>query len=83
MYSVKECQEIYDFLIEYRERSLPLLERIKFKIHLWMCDSCASYLKIYHHSSDLFRAALQEKPPPDALLDLTMDFVRNRRKSDS
>lgn len=75
----KDCQEVYDFLIDYQEKNLSLFERLKFKAHLLWCSQCAHYLKIYNHSSDIFRKALQEDPPPQSLMDLTSKFLENRR----
>ena len=78
---VKDCQEIYDFLIEYQERTLPLLERLRFKLHLRMCGNCAAYLRAYGQSSHIFRAALHGEPPPPELMELTLSFLRTRTKS--
>ena len=77
----KDCQEIYNFLIEYQERTLPFLERLRFKLHLLMCANCAAYLKVYGHSSDIFRTALRDDPPPSELMELTLSFLRNRTKN--
>ena len=81
MEMMKDCQEIYDFLIEYQERTLPFYERMRFKLHLMACSRCSDYMKVYQKSSELFRKALVEDPPPQVLMDLTMDFIKARRRS--
>lgn len=75
----KDCQEVYDFLIDYQEKSLSFIERLKFKLHLLMCGECARYLKIYSRSSEIFREALRDDPPPQSLMDLTSNFLEKRR----
>lgn len=72
------CQEIFDFLIDYQEGSLSWWERLKFTLHLWMCPPCARYLKAYSASSDIFRQALKQDPPPESLMELTENFLRKQ-----
>ncbi|MBI3991696.1 MAG: zf-HC2 domain-containing protein [Candidatus Lambdaproteobacteria bacterium] len=78
---LKDCQEIYDFLIEYQERTLPFLERVRFNLHLLMCGNCAAYLKAYSRSGEIFRAALRDDPPPPELMELTLNFLRTHSRS--
>ncbi len=73
-----DCQAIFEFLIDYQERRLPLFERLRFKLHLLKCRNCADYMALYNQSSQVFRKALQEDPPPDALVDMTLEYLLKR-----
>ena len=75
------CQEIYDFLIDYQERKLSWWQRLKFTLHLWMCPPCARYLKAYSASTDIFRQALEQDPPPESLMELTENFLRKQGRA--
>ena len=69
--------EIREFLIHYLERELPLLKRLQFRLHLFLCRSCGDYLRKYDTSVKLARNYLDD-PPPEELVDLTLRFLDER-----
>jgi predicted anti-sigma-YlaC factor YlaD len=38
------CQQLTELVTDYLERRLPLLDRMRFQLHLGMCRHCRAYL---------------------------------------
>ena len=54
------CQQTVDKISQSMERSLTLRERIKLKLHLWICVWCQWYLEHLHVIRDAARAKADE-----------------------
>lgn len=69
------CERIREFMIDYLEDKLPAVTNIRFHLHLSNCAPCREYLFLYRKAANAqtFRA---ENPPPDELLDATLDFLK-------
>jgi hypothetical protein len=57
------CQQTVETISQSMERSLTLKERIKLKLHLWICAWCQWYLEHLHIIRETARAKADE--PPD------------------
>jgi len=77
-YVIGTHAEVQEFLLHYLEGDLPLLRRLRFRMHLLMCPICTRYLKQYRESVALARAYLDD-PPPDELVELTLKFMDEHR----
>jgi hypothetical protein len=59
------CQQTVETISQSMERPLSLQERMKVKLHLWICAWCQWYLEQLHLIRDTARAKADE--PPDFL----------------
>jgi predicted anti-sigma-YlaC factor YlaD len=68
------CREVADFLSDYLDGTLPLRQRLTFRLHLLLCRDCRRYLdsfaatvKLTHSLGE--RPAEEDKSPiPEALV---------------
>ena len=71
------CQQTVQTISESMERSLSLQERIKLKLHLWICVWCQWYMEHLHVIRDASRA--QASKAPDVITSVTLsDEARDR-----
>jgi hypothetical protein len=56
------CQQTVEKISQSMERSLTLKERIKIKLHLWICAWCQWYLEHLHLIRETARAKANESP---------------------
>ena len=56
------CQQTVALISESMERSLSLQERIKLKLHLWICVWCQWYMEHLHIIRETTRAKADEPP---------------------
>lgn len=70
-----DCERIREFMIDYLEDKLPAVTNIRFHVHLANCPACREYLYLYRTAAnaETFR---NENPPPEELLDATLDFLK-------
>ena len=61
--TVPTCEQTVETISQSMERSLSLLERIKLKLHLWICAWCQWYLEHLQIIRETARAKAAE--PPD------------------
>ena len=54
------CQQTVDGISQSMERSLSLRERIKLKLHLWICVWCQWYIEHLHVIREAARAKAEE-----------------------
>ena len=47
------CREVADFLSDYLDGSLPLRQRLVFKLHLLLCRDCRRYLESFAGTVEL------------------------------
>ena len=59
------CQQTVDTISQSMERSLSFKERIKLKLHLWICVWCQWYLEHLHIIRETARAKADD--PPDSM----------------
>ncbi len=79
----KECPGIREFLMDFLDGRLPWFNGLKFRFHILRCKSCRGYLRRYSTSVKLFQNILDD-PPPDELVNLTLDFLdRNTKLKDA
>ena len=60
MRTLPTCQQTVEKISESMERSLSLRERIKLKLHLWICVWCQWYLEHLHVIRETARAKADE-----------------------
>lgn len=56
------CQQTVARISESMDRPLPLRDRIKIKLHLWICVWCQWYLEHLHLIRDTSRAQAAKAP---------------------
>jgi anti-sigma factor RsiW len=73
------CKELFDFLDDYVDGSLPAPQRDEFERHLRLCPACVNYLDGYRKTIALEKASCADGEParaPQALLDAVRAAVR-------
>ena len=73
----KSCEEIRNFLMDYLDRELPMLDSLLFRMHVMLCTACRGYMGRYKDSTELARKFLDEPPPPE-LINLATEFLSKR-----
>lgn len=68
------CKEISDFLAGYLEGSLPLRQRIVFRLHLAICSDCRRYLASYKKTVRLV-GSLKDDPSSSSHEQVPEDLV--------
>jgi anti-sigma factor RsiW len=58
------CQQLTDFIIDYRSGALSPDVRAQFEAHLADCSVCVTYLKSYEDTVRLARSALGAPDDP-------------------
>lgn len=71
------CQNTVETISQSMERSLSLSERVKLKLHLWICAWCQWYLEHLQLIRETARAKADEAPDFDAGINLS-DEARER-----
>ena len=65
------CKDVADFLMDYLDGTLPLAQRMTFKLHLGLCRDCRRYLDSYKKTIEIGRiahAAPELSDPPEELI---------------
>ena len=73
------CQELADLITEYLEGSMPLVQRIRFQIHLGLCVGCRHYLRQMKLTIQTLGKLPVEPMPPD-IRDEMLHRFRNWKK---
>lgn len=68
------CPKIRDFVFDYAEGNLNPLVSLRFRLHISMCKDCNEYVRLYRMAADI-RGFRKVKPPPEELVEKTMDFL--------
>lgn len=71
------CQQTVQMISESMERSLSLRERIKMKLHLWVCVWCQWYMEHLQIIRDASRA--QASKAPDVMTSATLSNEARER----
>lgn len=77
------CQELIDFLADYRTGALPPEQRRRFEEHLAVCPWCVDYIDSYEASLRLGREALSPgpgAPPEEVPAELVQAVLAARRR---
>lgn len=80
------CRQLFDFLADYVDSTLPAPQRDEFERHLRACPSCVAYVDGYRRTIALGRASCcgeggdnaAAKAPP-GLLDAVTEALRKQR----
>ena len=72
--SLKTCEEIRSFLMDYLDNELPVMDSILFRLHVLLCTACRRYMSRYKDSAELAKHILNDPPPPE-LVTLTIEFL--------
>ena len=72
------CQQTVEKISQSMERSLSLQERIKMKLHLWICAWCHWYLEHLHLIRETARAKAAEPPSGPGLSNEARERIRRR-----
>jgi len=70
------CRQAVEQISQSMERPLTLRERIKLKLHLWVCAWCRWYLEHLHLIRDTARARADE---PDFIASATLSSEARER----
>lgn len=74
------CQQVNQFILDYLEGEMDEPTRVAFEAHLQNCPNCGSFLDQYRATTRLVQDAAEIDIPP-AVIDRTIDFLRNRYES--
>ncbi|TAH34639.1 MAG: hypothetical protein EYC70_17055 [Planctomycetota bacterium] len=58
------CEELIDFLADYRSGALAAAQRVRFEEHLAVCPGCVDYLDSYEMTLRLGREAVRPSAEP-------------------
>jgi predicted anti-sigma-YlaC factor YlaD len=70
------CEKVNQFIIDYLEEEVDEQTREQFEAHLQNCPTCAVFLEQYRSTVDVV-SDIKEIDIPPALVDRTLDFLRN------
>ncbi len=76
------CREFVEFLWRYLEEELPLAERNTFDDHIANCPHCERYLRQYHDTVRMGKAAVANSAAPipsDVPEDLVQAILKARQ----
>jgi len=67
------CQEVDDFLYDFHQGNLSFSQQARFKMHIFMCPECRTYVKDYKDTVRLSKEGFTvaepiEKVPEDLIL---------------
>ena len=72
------CEDVNDFLAAYLDGDIPEDLRRRFDMHVARCSVCGAYLNQYRNTIELTRdSAFLDPEPPEALVEMTLEFLRN------
>ena len=74
-----ECRELVELLTDYLEGSLAPDERIRFELHLAVCDGCTAYLRQLR-ATLCAAVRLTERTIPDGVRDRLMAAFRDWKR---
>jgi predicted anti-sigma-YlaC factor YlaD len=74
------CKELTELATDYLEENLRWRERIRVRVHLWMCRNCRTYVDQMRKVIELLRRLPAEPVSPELLQRLLPEF-RQRRDS--
>lgn len=76
------CRDVNEFLAAYLDDRLPDDLQDRFEKHIGRCSHCLTYLEQYRTTTLLVREAGElPEDPPEALIESTLTFLRERRQS--
>lgn len=58
------CKEMTELATAYQERSLGFVQRLKFRLHLAMCDACRRYVRQLEATVGALRNAVAPPSEP-------------------
>jgi len=76
------CRELFDFLTEYAEGTLPAEQKARFEEHLGVCSQCEEFLETYRKTVELTAESwcsdTEDVPEqvPEALVQAILDARR-------
>jgi anti-sigma factor RsiW len=66
------CREMTELVTAYAEGQLPLLDRLRFNLHLGFCANCRAYVRQLRATA----RALGSLPPPEIPPELEAELLR-------
>jgi predicted anti-sigma-YlaC factor YlaD len=72
------CKELTEVATDYLEGDLSRMERLRVRIHLWMCRHCRTYLDQMRKVVELLRQLPKENAPFEVLDELLPRFKDSR-----
>jgi hypothetical protein len=76
-----ECRELVELVTDYLEGALGPCERVRFELHLAVCDGCTAYLRQLRAT---LRAAgwLRERPIPVHVRERLLEAFRGWKRGE-
>jgi anti-sigma factor RsiW len=72
------CNDIADFLMAYLDGTLPLAQRMNFKLHISLCPDCRRYIDSYKKTIEIGRIANDVPPIADPPEELVQAILKSR-----
>jgi len=77
------CQQLIEFISQYRDHELTTEEHTEFERHLAVCPSCVAYLKTYEQTVLLAKASAHDQMPDEIPEPLVNAILEARRKPEA
>jgi hypothetical protein len=83
------CREVTELLGEHLDGTLPVFQRLRLRVHVWLCKHCRNYLRSYKTTLRAEKAALIHAPGaasdelPDALARSIIEAAKGVRSGGS
>jgi predicted anti-sigma-YlaC factor YlaD len=68
------CKQLTELATDYLEKNLPWRERLRIRLHLWMCIYCRSYMDQMRRVIELLRRLPTDPVPPNLVETLLPQF---------
>ena len=71
------CKDITEKANEFVEHDLPILERLKFRIHLFMCVNCKRYVDQLRTTILTLQRMVPNKKVNNEVINSVLDQIKN------
>jgi predicted anti-sigma-YlaC factor YlaD len=74
------CQEVDRFLYDFHQGNLSFSQQFKFKVHIFMCHECRTYVKEYKDTIRLSKEGFSIAQPIEKVPEDLMSAILKARK---
>ena len=73
------CKDVAEFLMDYLDGTLPLAQRMSFKLHVSLCPDCRRYIDSYKKTVEISKIAHDTPELPTPPEELVQAILKSRK----